>query len=117
MQFDASDEADGFGLLPAQPIPLKGTLLTGLLSPDGLTPLTGTVPFRITVKGLSGTRIKDGDWYAPSLVAEAEENGVEFTSAMRTIRSASGRLNASKGHANISGQCCCCICRPGVGAR
>jgi hypothetical protein len=99
VQFDAEDEAGGFGLIPAQPIPLTGALLTGHVSPDGLTPLTGPVPFRIAVKGLKGApRLKADTWYAPSLAAEMEAEGTEF-SKMRTAQRRAQRKATATYHA------------------
>ena len=82
VQWDDDDEADGFGLVKAKPIPLTGNLLTGEVSSDGLTPLVGPVPFRLKVKGIKGaSKVQQGTWLAPILVtekaSEGEASGVE----------------------------------------
>lgn len=82
VQWDDDDEADGFGLIKAKPIPLTGNLLTGEVSSDGLTPLVGPVPFRLKVKGIKGaSKVQQGTWLAPILVtekaSEGEASGVE----------------------------------------
>ena len=75
------------------------TTNAGHVSPDGLTPLTGPVPFRIAVKGLKGApRLKADTWYAPSLAAEMEAEGIEF-SKMRTAQRRAQRKATATYHA------------------
>ena len=81
VQFE-DDEVGGFGLTPVVPIPLKGELLTGEVSEDGLTPATGPTNFRIRAKCFSSPyKIQQGMWLAPLLVQEATDQGKESGTA------------------------------------
>ena len=101
VQFEDGDEADGFGLAPVSPIPLQAVLLTGEVSPDGLTPTVGPTPFRIRARCFSSPwKVKDGNWLAPLLVAEAKEAAAAdgSTASFDNIRTARRRLMRMASH-------------------
>ena len=68
------DDADGFGLAPVVPIPLRHQNITGELSADGLEPAVGPINFRIRSKIFlqsgKNCKIQQGNWLAPLLVTQ-----------------------------------------------
>lgn len=96
IDWDGDDDADGFGLAEAKPISLRGQLLDGGVSADGLTPSTAMVDFRLKCSGIKGKwGIKKNVWHPPILVKQAaaaaaagggsEGDDAAYTS-MRTAR-------------------------------
>ena len=101
VQFENDDEADGFGLTPVPPIPLQALLLTGEVSSDGLTPTVAPSFFRIRARCFTAPcRVKEGNWLAPLLVAEAKAAAAAdgSTASFDNIRTARRRLMRVANH-------------------
>ena len=101
VQFENDDEADGFGLTPVPPIPLQALLLTGEVSSDGLTPTVAPSFFRIRARCFTAPcRVKEGNWLAPLLVAEAKAAAAAdgSTACFDNIRTARRRLMRVASH-------------------
>ena len=77
VQFVDDDEADGLGMVPVVPIPLRHQNITGELSADGLEPAVGPINFRIRSKIFlqsgKNCKIQQGNWLAPLLVTQEIE--------------------------------------------
>lgn len=80
------DDAGGLGLIPCPALDLMGAFPLGLVSEDGLTPITGEVNVRISFPSMSGPPVyRDDMVWPPSAVHEAKEGGDE--GAWRSARS------------------------------
>ena len=57
-------------LPPAPAVTLTAPLLTGFVSPNGMSPLTGPIKFRLSARGVTGKfRYGDGKWWPPTATA------------------------------------------------
>ena len=86
-------------MVAAQPVSLRAVILSGGLSPDGMTPSTGIMPIKIRFAA-AGDRVKSGVWYPPALVKQM----VEQAAAAGPSRGDRGSWGSQAGFANLKTQ-------------
>ena len=78
--FEADCDGDeSLTTVPAQPISLRANILDGGVSADGLTPSASLGGIKIKLLGGGDSRVKNGVWYPPHMVAaiRAEERAAK----------------------------------------